>query len=287
MMAKFKAKYSGVSSPLIGSPWGGDGFKRSQKEQEKRSNQNCKKYSEVLRTEGNEGKQKVKAVFHFLNNYTVHLIRPLQKGCGGKSKKLKVEYEMLKEEATKDTVKKNVRENTKKTIKLNKQERGVTKKYADDTVMIATTRKDLQMMLKRINTYSEESGLKINFKKINYMVFCKKPKLIQGQLMLDNTAIETITNKIYNLDESGLSTVQNPGKIVAPKGKKQVGAVTSGERGVTVTIICATHMLLCAPPGVSGVANPSDWTNDAVFIKYLDHLIHYVRPIAEDPVLLV
>jgi len=29
----------------------------------------------------------------------------------------------------------------------------------------------------------------------------------------------------YHLDETGITTVQNPGKIVAQKGKKQVGAI--------------------------------------------------------------
>lgn len=37
--------------------------------------------------------------------------------------------------------------------------------------------------------------------------------------------------RIFNVDESGISTVQNPSHILAPKGKKQVGGVTSWERG--------------------------------------------------------
>lgn len=43
---------------------------------------------------------------------------------------------------------------------------------------------------------------------------------------------------IWNVDETGLTTVQNPGKIVAPKGIKQVRAVTSADRGVLVTLCC-------------------------------------------------
>ena len=38
---------------------------------------------------------------------------------------------------------------------------------------------------------------------------------------------------IYNLDETGCTTVQKPGNVVAPKGVKQVGSVTSAERGGT------------------------------------------------------
>ena len=37
-------------------------------------------------------------------------------------------------------------------------------------------------------------------------------------------------NQIYNVDETGLSTVHKPSKIIAQKGKHPVGAVTSGER---------------------------------------------------------
>nr|XP_012149906.1 PREDICTED: uncharacterized protein LOC105663718 [Megachile rotundata] len=44
-------------------------------------------------------------------------------------------------------------------------------------------------------------------------------------------------NQIYNVDESGLSTVHKPFKIIAQKGKHQVGAITSGERGLTTTCI--------------------------------------------------
>lgn len=37
--------------------------------------------------------------------------------------------------------------------------------------------------------------------------------------------------KIYNVDDTGISTVQNPGKIIAEKGQKRVRSVTSYERG--------------------------------------------------------
>jgi len=41
------------------------------------------------------------------------------------------------------------------------------------------------------------------------------------------------------MDESALTTVQNPSKIFASKGKKQVGAITSAERGPHVSILLA------------------------------------------------
>lgn len=38
-------------------------------------------------------------------------------------------------------------------------------------------------------------------------------------------------SRIYNLDETGVTTVLRPRKIIANKGIKQVGAIVSAERG--------------------------------------------------------
>ena len=44
---------------------------------------------------------------------------------------------------------------------------------------------------------------------------------------------------IWNLDETGVTTVQKPCSIIAEKGVKQVGAITSAERGQLVTVCTA------------------------------------------------
>ena len=44
---------------------------------------------------------------------------------------------------------------------------------------------------------------------------------------------------IYNLDESGFTTVQRPSTVISTVGQKQVGAVTSAERGLLVTMVAA------------------------------------------------
>lgn len=56
--------------------------------------------------------------------------------------------------------------------------------------------------------------------------------------------------RIFNVDESGFSTVQKRGeKVVARKGCKQVGNITSGERGVNTTIVCCANAAgLFVPP---------------------------------------
>jgi hypothetical protein len=47
------------------------------------------------------------------------------------------------------------------------------------------------------------------------------------------------SSRIYNMDETGISSVQKPGKILGPTGQKQVGSATCWERGKNVTVCCA------------------------------------------------
>ncbi|KAJ4428125.1 hypothetical protein ANN_24139 [Periplaneta americana] len=113
--------------------------------------------------------------------------------------------------------------------------------------------------------------------------------------------------KIWNLDETGLSTVQGQSKIVAPKGMKQIGNATSGERWQLVTMIAAVNavgnslspmfifprvhfkdrMLFGGPAGCIGAANISGWSNDGTFLKFLDHFLGSVKCSKEDRVLLI
>ncbi|CAH2102147.1 unnamed protein product [Euphydryas editha] len=48
-----------------------------------------------------------------------------------------------------------------------------------------------------------------------------------------------LPKNIYNCDETGISTVQTPGKILATKGQKKVAFITSWERGKNITLLCA------------------------------------------------
>jgi hypothetical protein len=115
------------------------------------------------------------------------------------------------------------------------------------------------------------------------------------------------SRRIYILDETGNSTAHVPPKILCAKGTKQVGSVTSGERGINVTMIAAInamgnhvppmlifprvhfkdHMIIGAPAGSIGGANPSGWSNEVLFVKYLNHFIACEKPSTEDPVLLI
>lgn len=113
--------------------------------------------------------------------------------------------------------------------------------------------------------------------------------------------------RIYNLDETGTTTVQKPKKVLSSKGTKQVSQCTSGERGVLVTTCCiisATgsalppvmvfprkkfkhHMLNGAPPGTLGLATPSGWMNGELFTSVMKHFIQYSGSSKENPTMLI
>ncbi|KAJ8884772.1 hypothetical protein PR048_010968 [Dryococelus australis] len=59
-----------------------------------------------------------------------------------------------------------------------------------------------------------------------------------------------IKDVIFNIDETGFTTVHKPGKIISFKGKKQVGKVTSGKRGTFVMVCCAISAIGTAVPPV-------------------------------------
>lgn len=114
-------------------------------------------------------------------------------------------------------------------------------------------------------------------------------------------------HQIYNVDETGLTTVQNTSKVIAPKGIKQLGQITSAERGELVTACCAinacgnsvpplmifprvnfkTHMIHGAPAGTIGCASPSGWITNDLFLQWLKHFIRHSSPSNEKPVLLI
>ena len=48
---------------------------------------------------------------------------------------------------------------------------------------------------------------------------------------------------IYNVDESGYTICHRPLKILAEKGKRSVGNITSAERGKTITAVCCMNRM--------------------------------------------
>ncbi|XP_064641955.1 uncharacterized protein LOC135496524 [Lineus longissimus] len=111
------------------------------------------------------------------------------------------------------------------------------------------------------------------------------------------------STRIFNLDETGTTTVHNPSKIFAEKGVKQVSKCT---RDLTTT--CCTvsasgnsippamifprvhfneHMRHDAPTGTLGLANKSGRMNSELFSEVMDHYIHHTNSSKDNPSLLI
>lgn len=113
--------------------------------------------------------------------------------------------------------------------------------------------------------------------------------------------------QIFNLDETGFTTVQKMPKVIASKGVKQVGQMTSRERGELVTvcgIVSATgvalppvfifprkkfqqHMMNNAPEGSLGLVTDNGWMTSENFLSVIEHFVKHVQPSEKNPVVLV
>ncbi|KAI8774589.1 jerky protein [Biomphalaria glabrata] len=95
---------------------------------------------------------------------------------------------------------------------------------------------------------------------------------------------------------------RNQSKIIGSKGTRQVGRVTSAERGQTVTVLCAMNaagtyippififprkrmvdsLMNGCVPASKGLCTPSGWTDSECFINWLKHLAAFVKPKPND-----
>ena len=114
-------------------------------------------------------------------------------------------------------------------------------------------------------------------------------------------------SRIFNLDETGTTTVQKSQKILALKGTKQVSKATSAERGTLVTTCCIInalgysippvmifprvhfkeHMTSGAPTGTLGLATKGGWMNSECFVKVIHHFIKHSSSSKQNPSLLL
>ncbi|XP_055307136.1 tigger transposable element-derived protein 6-like [Sitodiplosis mosellana] len=112
---------------------------------------------------------------------------------------------------------------------------------------------------------------------------------------------------IYNMDETGVTTVQVPDRVVSRKGMKQVGRIVSAERGTLVTLAVAVsatgntippffvfprkkfknNFLIGGPVGCGGAGNPSGWMNGPQFYEFLGFFQAHAHASLENPVLLI
>ncbi|KAJ8943075.1 hypothetical protein NQ314_009834 [Rhamnusium bicolor] len=139
-----------------------------------------------------------------------------------------------------------------------------------------------------------------SFNKTNVNMFFSNLKTVYNRLHLE-------PSDIWNVDETGITTVQKPDRIIARRGFKQIGKLTSAERGTLVTLTVAVsasgnsippffifprvnfrdHFIRDGPVGSLGDANPSGWMKEEHFIKFIKHFIHHARCSKERPVLLL
>jgi hypothetical protein len=115
-------------------------------------------------------------------------------------------------------------------------------------------------------------------------------------------------NRIFNLDESGLSTVPNKlTKVIAEKGKRIVGKIVSADRGQLLTVVCCfsrsgvyvppaiifPRKRMCnelyseAPIGTLSLMSDTGYMKKDLFVQWLHHFQNNVKATETDPVLLV
>ena len=86
-------------------------------------------------------------------------------------------------------------------------------------------------------------------------------------------------------------------------GVKQVGTVTSAEKGEQITVVAAVsaqgtfippmiifpqkkdHFIRDGPVGCIGAATGSGWMTEESFVQFLKHFIKCTKPTTDDPVL--
>ncbi|XP_072383364.1 uncharacterized protein [Diabrotica undecimpunctata] len=111
-------------------------------------------------------------------------------------------------------------------------------------------------------------------------------------------------NKIFNVDETGICTVQ----LFGSKEVKQFGTKTFAARRKTVTVICCynaagtcyvppmfifpgAHMTNSlekkGPPDAKYTCSKSGWSNEQLFYQWLQHFKNIVKPSMDEPVLII
>ncbi|XP_031335996.1 uncharacterized protein LOC116165574 [Photinus pyralis] len=141
-----------------------------------------------------------------------------------------------------------------------------------------------------------------SFNKTNIEPFFDKLQLLIQRYSLTSS-------QIYNLDETGVTTVQRVQKVITRKGLHQVGQATSRERGELITqvgIICANGTAL--PPvwvfprqrfdekrmmqgltetGALGLVYKTGWMTCENFINVLKHIVKHTHCSLENRILLI
>jgi len=115
-------------------------------------------------------------------------------------------------------------------------------------------------------------------------------------------------SRVFNVDETGLTTVQGtPSKVIALKGRRQVGSITSAERGQLCTaVICMSasgvfippmiifprvrmklELMDGTPPDTIYACHKSGWMQKELFTQWFHHFLKHTHSTIDNPSLLI
>ena len=123
---------------------------------------------------------------------------------------------------------------------------------------------DLSLRKPEATSYSRGTG----FNKIQVEIFCRK---LQETLLQNDVS----PVRIFNIDETGISSVQKPGKILSKRGMKQVSKLKFEKRESNHSVLCnESNWKLCTfniyisqkKNDTNSTQKRSSWINRILFI---------------------
>ena len=177
---------------------------------------------------------------------------------------------------------------------------GIAHKFSNGTVgkkwMIKFMKRHPELSLRKPEAVSMQRVLGFNKSKVSRFFDILHETLLTNQSDAGVGLIKP--ENIYNVDESGFTICQKPRKIIALKGKKSVGAITSAEKGKNITVVCCisasgsyvppmfifprvripVDFLDDLPVGSIAKGNPSGWISEPLFLDWFRHFINFVQP---------
>jgi hypothetical protein len=131
---------------------------------------------------------------------------------------------------------------------------------------------------------------------------------LQNELFDEEGSRKIQPANIFNVDETGITICQKAQRIVGKKGKRNIGIVTSAEKGKNIAVVCCVSVSgLYVPPmfiyprrrvgqefldrgpiGAVAEGSKTGWITDELFNKWFQHFRKIVQPqTRESPTLLL
>jgi hypothetical protein len=95
--------------------------------------------------------------------------------------------------------------------------------YADDVVLLTTTKSGLQKCIQAIKTFSEKWKLEVNLNKTKALIFNKTGEYLNEHLTFGQDTVECVENYTYlGLDFNSSGSLENAVNKICEKGLKAV-----------------------------------------------------------------